>query len=293
MRKEIPERIHDGHMGITKCRERANQSEWWPHVSKDIQDRVAACGHCLEKRPSQAREPVLPLSLPNRPFQKVGEDLCEFRGLQYLVIVDYYSRYIDLAHLPNITSSTMVNKMKNSFAHRGIPETVISDNGTQFTPAECKTFSVDWNCQHVTSSPHYPQSNGEAERAVKTAKELLKQDDIFLALLTYRSTPVPDLGASPAELAFGRRLRTTLPSLPGTLTPRILNQETLRERDAAFKQKQKRNYDHHHGVRPLPELHPGDSVFVKCTDRRVGSCRQRWSRNVRLVRTLYSQLEDS
>ena len=267
-RKEILERIHDGHTGITKCRERANQSVWWPHVSKDIQDRVATCGHCLEKQPSQAREPMLPSSLPDRPFQKVDVDLCEFKGLQYLVIVDYYSRYIDLAHLPNIMSSMVVNKMKNSFAHHGIPETVISDNGTQFTSAEFKTFSVDWNFQHVTSSLHYPQSNREAERAVKTAKELLKQDDIFLALLTYRSTPIPDLGASPAELAFGRRLQTTLPSLPGTLTP-IVNQEMLRERDAAFKQKQKRNYDHHHGVRPLPELHPGDSVFVKC-DRQKG-----------------------
>ena len=97
MRKEILERIHDGHMGITKCRERTNQSVWWPHVSKDIQDRVANCGHCLEKRPSQAREPVLPSSLPDRPFQKVGVDLYEFRGLHYLVIVDYYSRYVNLA----------------------------------------------------------------------------------------------------------------------------------------------------------------------------------------------------
>ena len=70
-------------------------------------------------------------------------DLCEFRGLQYLVIVDYYSRYTDLAHLPNIMSSTVVNKMKNSFAHHGILEKVISDNGTQFTSAEFKTFSVD------------------------------------------------------------------------------------------------------------------------------------------------------
>ena len=239
------------------------KSVWWPHVSKDIQDRVATCGHCLEKRPSQAREPMLPSLLPDRPFQKVGVDLCEFRGLQYLVIVDYYSRYIDLAHLPKITSSTVVNKVKNSFTHHGIPETVIADNVTQFTSAEFKTFSVDWSFQHVTSSLHYPQSNGEAERAVKTAKELLKQDYIFLALLTYRSTPIPDLGASPAELAFGRRLRTTLPSLLGTLTPRTVNQETLRERDAAFKQKQKRDYDRHHGVQPFPELHPGDSVFVK------------------------------
>ena len=143
----------------------------------------------------------------------------------------------------------------------------------------------------MTSSPHYPQSNGEAERAVKTAKELLKQDDISLALLTYRSTPIPDLGASPAELAFSRQLRTTLLSLPGTLTPRTVNQETLRGRDAAFKQKQKRNYDHHHGVRPLPELHPGHSVFVK-SDGQKGWKPTEWSRSVRLVPTLYSQLED-
>ena len=171
-------------MGITKCRERANQSVWWPHVSKDIQDRVATYGHFLEKRPSQAREPMLPSLLPDRPFQKVGVDLCEFRGLQYLVIVDYYSRYTDLAHLPNIMFLMVVNKMKNSFAHHGIPETVISDNGTQFTSAEFKTFSVDWHFQHVTSSLHYPvkqrgrKSCEDSERTLKAGCHFPHSSDL-------------------------------------------------------------------------------------------------------------------
>ena len=79
------------------------------------------------------------------------------------------------------------------------------------------TFADRWNFSHVTSSPHYPQSSGAAERAVKTVNEIFRQDDIFLALLSYRSTPIPDLGTSPAELAMGRKLRTTMPSLPSTL----------------------------------------------------------------------------
>ena len=116
----------------------------------------------------------------------------------------------------------------------------------------------------MTSSPHFPQSNGAAERAVRTAKEILKQDDVFLALLTYRATPIPELGASPAELAFNRRLRTTLPSLPETLSPRTISRDDIQERNEALKRHQKQNYDRHHGVHPLPELQPGDPVLIKC-----------------------------
>ena len=135
--------------------------------------------------------------------------------------VDYYSRYIDVTYLPSLTSATVIGKLKKFFSHHGVPEIVVSDNGTQFSSAEFRTFADWWNFSHVTSSPHYPQSNGAAERAVKTVKEILRQDDIFLALLSYRSTPIPDLGASPAELAMGRTLRTTMPSLPSTLQPQV------------------------------------------------------------------------
>ena len=122
LKKQILERIHEGHMGVAKCRERAAQSVWWPRIGKDIKSRVAGCRHCLEKQPSQASEPLLPPALPDRPFQKVGIDICEFRNKHYLVQVDYYSRYIDVTYLPSLTSATVIGKLKNFFSHHGVPE---------------------------------------------------------------------------------------------------------------------------------------------------------------------------
>ncbi|GFO14288.1 Pol polyprotein [Plakobranchus ocellatus] len=174
MRKEILNRIHDGHPGISKSRERAKQAVWWPGISKDIQQMVAGCRHCLEKSPIQQKEPLMTSELPDRPFQKVAVDICELNRETYLVSVDYYSRYIDINKLSNITSNTVINKMKMNFSQHGIPETVISDNGRQFTSQEFKTFATAWNFHPITSSPHYPQANGEAERAVQTAKKILQ-----------------------------------------------------------------------------------------------------------------------
>ena len=268
MRNEMLERIHDGHQGINKCRERAGQAIWWPGMSKDIEDRVAKCRHCLSKKPSQPSEPLIPSTLPSRPFEKVAVDLCELKGSNYLVLVDYFSRYIDISHVQSITSQAIIGKLKNSFAHHGIPEVLISDNGRQFVSAEFKKFAEDWNFSQITTSPHFPQANGAAERAVKTAKDILRQDDPFLALLAYRSTPIPDLGISPAELAFGRRLRTTLPALPRTLNPSTVDKDKVRARDEAFKGRQKQAFDRRHGVRSLPSLHPGDPVLIKLDGRK-------------------------
>ena len=128
-----------------------------------------------------------------------------------------------------------------------------------------------------TSSPYYPQSNGAAERAVRTAKGILKQDDIFLALLTYRSTPIPDLGVSPAELVMGRKLHISLPTLPSTLMPHTSTYDQARKSDHAFKEHQKQSYHHHHDTQPLSELHPGDPVLLKKRmARRSGSDQQKW-----------------
>ena len=185
---------------------------WWPGISKDISDLIGKCRVCQEKQSSQTREPLLTSPLPQRPFQQMAADLCEHNGRHYLVVVDYYSRYLDICFLSKTTSQAVIVHLKKMFARHGIPETLVSDNGPQFSSSEFKAFSAFWNFQHVTTSPHFPQVNGAAERAVRTAKHILNQDDVFLALLVYRASPIVELKASPAELAYGRKLGQ--PSLP-------------------------------------------------------------------------------
>ena len=118
----------------------------------------------------------------------------------YLLIVDYYSRYMEIARLNRQTAEEVINHTKSIFARHGIPEIVISDNGPQFGSEAYRQFAQDFQFEHITSSPYFPQSNGEAERAVGTIKNLLKKkDDPYLALLAYRATPL-ETGFSPAEL---------------------------------------------------------------------------------------------
>ncbi len=123
---------------------------------------------------------------------------------QDLLVVDYYSRYVEIAHLSQ-KSSNVIEHFKSIFARHGIPETVITDNGPQFVVQKFADFATAYKFKHVTSSPRFPQSNGEAERAVQTIKNLLKKaSDPYIALLAYRATPLQN-GYSPAQLLMGRR----------------------------------------------------------------------------------------
>ena len=257
-------RIHQGHLGIAKSRERANQAVWWPGMSTQIKDLIGQCRFCEERRNSQVKEPMTQSDTPDYPFQKVGVDLFDYKSRQYLILVDYFSRWIDFTELTNdSTSETVINAMKKMFASHGIPEVVVSDNGPQFSSSEFHHFSNTWNFIHKTSSPKHPQSNGEAERAVQQAKQFLKQPDPQLGLLSYRATPIPSLGASPSQLASGRRLRTTLPALPKTFVPQPIDMTAFQRKDEEVRATQKHYYDIRHGVKPLPILRPGNFVRIE------------------------------
>ena len=272
MQDEILDKLHHGHLGIAKCRERAKSTVWWPGISQQIKNTVANCQKCEERRPTQVKEPLVTRELPERPFQEVSTDLFEFKKQHYVVLVDAYSRYIEIANLrQQTTSESVIKSLKNIFARHGIPELVFSDNGPQYDSKDFKTFSESWQFTHDTSSPHYPQSNGGAERAVREAKRILSQDDPALALLIYNSTPTSPTGESPAKLAFGRNLRTTLPCLPSTLDPCLANKDAVRDRNARNKLSSKASFDRRFGTRELPELLPGDTVLQKLDNEKQWS----------------------
>ena len=136
-----------------------------------------------------------------------------------------------MAKLSSTTSRGVIEHLKSIFARHGIPQTVVSDNGPQYLSSEFAQFAKEYRFNNITSSPHFPQANGESERAIQTVKGLLKRsNDPYLALLAYRSTPLK-LGYSPAELLMGRVLRTTVPISLQQLQPKLLNSKDLRKKD--------------------------------------------------------------
>ena len=153
--------------------------------------------------------------------------------------MDYFSRWIEIARLDQTTATAVIQHTSSIFACQGIPEVVISDNGPQYTSEAFK---------HITNSPYHPQGNGEAERAVQTIKSLLKKSgDPYLALMAYRATLL-EVGSSPSELLMGRKLRMTVPTVQ-QLKPRTPDYADIRAKNQEVKERQRGNYDAHHGAR--------------------------------------------
>ena len=231
-----------------------------------IEQMVSKCVTCAKDRPVPT-EPLMASSFPSRPRERLAMDLFELHGKVYLIVIDYYSRWIESKRLGNLSSESVVYVLKEIFASHGIPVIVISDNGPQFSAATFRQFAMNYGFVHVTSSPRYPQSNGEAERAVRTMKGLLKRnDDQHIAIMVYRSTPLQN-GLSPAEMLMGRILRTQLPILPIALKPRGSHCESLERKEGLRRSDQQQNFNLRHKARDLPKLQPGDPVWIRDQNR--------------------------
>ena len=180
-----------------------------------------------------------PRKLPHALAQRVKDK--DWKGDSYLLTVDYYSKFIKVDKLTDQSSNTTIEVLKSQISRHGIPVVLRSENGPQFSSSEFDNFCRDYQIQHKTSSPHFPQSNDEAERAVQTVKKMWKKcSDKQLALLDYRTTPLPSCDLSPAQLLMGRRPRNKLPASKKLLQPKPFNPEEVKKR-ATQKPKQTSN----------------------------------------------------
>ena len=119
---------------------------------------------------------VLPTSVRKDIIATVHRSHQGIQGQHYLLLVDYYSNFFELARLgSNTRAMCVIDAIRSQFARHGSPEVLVSDNGLQFACREFRTFTQLWDIEHVTSSPRYPQSNGQAERAIGTVKNLMKK----------------------------------------------------------------------------------------------------------------------
>ncbi|KAF0764619.1 Uncharacterized protein FWK35_00011318, partial [Aphis craccivora] len=216
LKSAMLKRIHFIHMGIEKCKYRARRCFNWVGMKKDIEEVVNKCQICLKYRKTNTKEPLECSEVPDKPWQVVGTDLFYFQGKNYVLIVDYFSKFVEFELIPKLTSSNTINAIKSIFSRHGVPETIRSDGGIQYTSEEFQKFVKEWNIKHIVSSPTNAQSNGMVERHIQTIKKMLiKADednkDVYLTLLEYRNTPISKDLASPAEILMGRKIKGLLP----------------------------------------------------------------------------------
>ncbi len=139
--------------GITKTRERAHQSVWWPGLNSEIANVINICTKCCKER-YQSPQPLLPSVFPELPWQCVATVFFDWKSNTYLLVVDYFSRYIEIAKLNHTTSEEVINQLKSIFARHGIPQILRSDNGPQYSSHLFNVFAEIYGVQHITSSPN-------------------------------------------------------------------------------------------------------------------------------------------
>lgn len=262
LRGEMLEKLHEGHLGITKTLTKAREVLFWPGMSTEVTEKIKKCPVCLENRPNQQSEPLKSHEIPPLPWAKVGTDILHKNGRNYLITIDYYSKWPELTLLNSMTSTAVITALKSQFARYGSPSVVMSDNGPCYSSEQFRQFSQDWCFQHVTSSPAFPQSNGQAEKTVQTLKAMLeKADDPYKALLSYRNTPLEEVNLSPAQMLMGRRLRTSIPVTGDMLKPQLHDPEEVLPKLKERQRKQKKQHDR--SAKELPPLRDGEVVRVK------------------------------
>ncbi|CAM1314346.1 Uncharacterised protein r2_g2494 [Pycnogonum litorale] len=190
---------------------------WWPSLSTDIENFVNSCDQCQMNASSLSSEAVQPWPAAD-VWQRVHLDYASINGRQLLILFDAGSKWLEAKFMQSTTSNATLRTLYEWFSRYGFPVQVHTDGGPQFTSNEFTEKMKDWGIKLSVSPPYRPSCNGSAERAVRIVKESLRKSvPLEQILFAYRATPVVD--KSPAELMFGRKLRTRLSALKPNDSP--------------------------------------------------------------------------
>ena len=271
LKQKYLKQIHQGHQGIEACRSRAREFVFWVNINSDLKEMVEKCDICQSQQNSTASVQKYVSEVPPHPWHTLGSDLFYFQRIDFLVVVDYFSKYLIVRKLPSSTSSAVIKELGMIFSEFGNPLVFRSDNGPCYSSQEFKFFMQNWLVEHRTSSPHYPQSNGLAESMVKVSKNLIeksiKQDLPWnRLLLDYRCTPISSEIPSPAEILFGRKFQSSISILPS----QVLNDRISKQRELIAKKEGKfyaSTQDFQDRIKALP-FEAGQNVWLQDSDSR-------------------------
>ena len=216
LRETILLELHDVHPGVTRMKALARSFVWWPGMDKDIELLVKNCHTCCVNQSSPVSAPVHPWENPKQPWERLHLDFAgPYMGKMFLILVDAYSKWIEVEIMNSITSQSTVSKLRRIFSVHGLPKTIVTDNGAAFVGHEYVEFLKKNGIKQIRTAPYHPSSNGQAERYVRTFKEAMKslatgdvETKLNRMLFKYRVMPHSTTGSSPAELMFNRQLRS-------------------------------------------------------------------------------------
>lgn len=256
-RAAMIDELHESHPGICRMKALARSYVWWPGMDKELETKVKTCDVCQQARPADRPVAIHPWEWPKRPWARLHLDYAgPLFGKMYLILIDAYSKWLEVKIVSSATSSATIEHLRSIFSVHGLPELIVSDNGSVFTSAEFQDFMVGNGIRHIRTAPYHPASNGQAERAVKIVKDALKkstkdslQTQLSRFLFRYRLTPHSTTGVAPAELLFGRRPRSHLDLVKPTLQGKVQSKQVMQ---AAQR-----------GGRQEKDFRPGSLVFAK------------------------------
>ena len=201
--------LHESHPGISRMKALARSYFWWPDMDKKIEEIVSNCLDCQKHQSMPPSAPVHHWENTKNPWVRVHIDYAgPFMGKMFLIIIDSYSKWMDVFPVNNATTSVTIECLRTCFSTHGLPQMCVSDNGTCFTSDKFKHF-LDMNgIRHITSAPYHPATNGCAERAVRTFKSAMVKSNskesiqtiVNRFLFAYRITPQTVTGKAPSEL---------------------------------------------------------------------------------------------
>ncbi len=274
-RKMRPKTIalaHEGHLGIVATKQNLRSRVWWPGMDKEAEKYCRSCHGCQIAAQASPPEPIRTTPLPAGPWQDLSMDFLGPlpTGENVFVVVDYYSRYYEVELMKSITAEKTIDALHRIFARHGLPISVSSDNGPQFKSATLHEYLAHMGIMHHKVTPRWPQANGEVERQNES---LLKRMRIAHAeggdwrraivdyMAAYRATPQATTGKSPAELLFGRPMKTKMPEF-------IKDQVDLevRDHDAERKGLSKLYADQRRGARES-DIQLGDKAIMIDEDK--------------------------
>ena len=204
--------LHGAHQGVNRLQAQAREAVYWPGIDSDISDYVSWCTTCTKHKASPPAQPMLPRDIPDSPWQDIAVDYMTFKGHEYLIICNTFSKYPFAYKVTAKSAQSLCLHLLELISQHGPPMSLSTDNGPPFASDELTEFLTHHCIAHHTSSPHSPRSNGFIERQVRTIKTALHtalpaKKSLETVLLDLRSTPIGSNMPAPREILHNRTIQ--------------------------------------------------------------------------------------